>query len=132
MRSGANLILAITVAFVLQAGLCPALCFARGTEPASAQLEDASAPANMPCHDKSNPPSRGETRENCDRECSLVESVAFALPGTRTVPDAPAADLAVAFFSSIPPANAAPVGEFELAPAPPPRNLLLVKNSFLI
>ena len=132
VRSGANLILAITVAFVLQAGLCPALCFARGAEPASVQPENAGAPENMPCHDKSNAPSRGETREDCDRDCSRVDSVVFALSGTRTVLDAPAASLTVTIFSLIPLANAAPVGEFELAPAPPPRNLLLVKNSFLI
>ncbi len=132
VRSSANLILAITVAFVLQAGLCPALCFARGTEPASSQLENASAPVNMPCHDKNNAPSSGETREDCDRDCSRVDSVAFALSGTRTLLDAPAAALAVTFFDLVPPANAAPVGEFELALAPPPRNLLLVKNSFLI
>lgn len=86
----------------------------------------------MPCHDKNNAPSRGETREDCDRDCSRVDSVAFALSGTRTLLDAPAAALAVTFFDLVPPANAAPVGEFELALAPPPRNLLLVKNSFLI
>ena len=132
MRSSANLILAITVAFVLQAGLCPALCFARSAEPVSAQLEDVGAPERAPCHDKSNAPSRGETREDCDRDCSRVDSVAFALSGTGTVLDASAASLAVTFFSLIPPANAAPVSEFGLASAPPPRNLLLVKNSFLI
>ena len=132
MRSSANLILAITVAFVLQAGLCPALCFARSAEPVSAQLENAGAPDKAPCHDKSDAPSRGETQENCDTDCSRFDSVAFAPPGTRTVLDAPAAALAVTFFSLIPPANAAPVSEFELALAPPPRNLLLVKNSFLI
>ena len=132
VRSSANLILAITVAFVLQAGLCPALCFARSAEPISSQLENAGAPDKAPCHDTSNAPSRGETQEDCDRDCSRFDSVAYAPSGTRTVLDAPAAALSVAFFSLIPPANAAPASEFGLASAPPPRNLLLVKNSFLI
>ena len=132
VRSSANLILAITVAFVLQAGLCPALCFARSAAPVSSQLESAGAPEKSPCHDTGNAPSRGETQEDCDTDCSRFDSLAFAPSGTRTVLDAPAAALAVTIFSLIPPANAAPVGEFELAPAPPPRNLLLVKNSFLI
>ena len=132
MRSSANLILAITVAFVLQAGLCPALCFGRTAEPVSSQLENASAPEKAPCHDTSKAPSRGETQEDCDTDCSRFDSVALAPSGTRVVLDAPAAALSVAFFILIPPANAAPVSEFGLAPAPPPRNLLLVKNSFLI
>jgi hypothetical protein len=58
--------------------------------------------------------------------------MALAPSGTRTVLDAPAAAFAVTFLSLLPLANAIPVREFELAPAPPPRNLLLVKNSFLI
>jgi hypothetical protein len=132
VRSSANLILAITVAFVLQAGLCPALCIARSIEPASSQLEDAGAPEKTPCHDTSNAPSRGETREDCDRDCSRFDSVALAPSGTRADLDAPAAAFTVAFLSLLPLAEAVPVGQFELAPAPPPRNLLLVKNSFLI
>lgn len=132
MRSSANLILAITVAFVLQAGLCPVLCFARSVEPASSQLEHASAPENAPCHDTSNAPSRGETREDCDRDCSRFDGVALAPSGTHAGLDAPAAAFAVMSFRLLPPANAIPVGEFESAPTPPPRNLLLVKNSFLI
>ena len=38
MRSSANLIVAISVALILHAGLCPALCFARGAEAVSAEL----------------------------------------------------------------------------------------------
>jgi hypothetical protein len=132
VRSSANLISAITAVFILQAGLCPALCFARSDEPASSQLENASAPEKAPCHDTSNAPSRGDAREDCDGECSRFDSVALAPSGTRTVLDAPAAALTVTFFSLLPPANAVRVSEFELPPAPPPRDLLLVKNSFLI
>jgi hypothetical protein len=58
--------------------------------------------------------------------------VALASSDIRTVLDAPAAAFAVTYSGLLPPANAVPVSEFELAPAPPPRNLLLVKNSFLI
>jgi hypothetical protein len=124
--------LAITVAFVLQAGLCPALCFARSAELVSAQLENAGAPEKAPCHDTSKAPSRGETQEDCDTDCGRFNSAALAPSGTRTVLDAPPAAFAITFFSLISPASAAPVSDFELASAPPPRNLLLVKNSFLI
>jgi hypothetical protein len=124
--------LVITAAFVLQAGLCPALCFARSAEPASTQLADASVPEKAPCHDTGNTPSRGETREDCDSGCSRFDSVALAPSGTGTVLDAPAAAFAVTFLSLLPPANKAPVSRVELAPAPPLRNLLLVKNSFQI
>jgi hypothetical protein len=127
-----NLIAAITAAVVLQVGLCPALCFARSAEPASSHHGDAGAPEKAPCHDTSNAPSSGETPEDCDRDCSRFDSVALATSGTRAVLDAPAAAFVVTLFSLLPPANAVPVGEFELIPAPPPRNLLLVKNSFLI
>lgn len=132
MRSSANLILAITIVFVLQAGLCPVLCFARRGEAASSHLENASAPEKAPCHDTGNAPSSGETREDCDSDCSRFDSAAVALSEARTVLDAPAAAFAVAFSSPLPPANAVPVGGFESAPEPPPRNLLLVKNSFQI
>ena len=132
VRSILHFISVIAIVFVLHAGLCPALCFARSAEPISSQLENAGAPDKAPCHDTSNAPSRGETQEDCDRDCSRFDSVAYAPSGTRTVLDAPAAAFSVAFFSLIPPANAAPASEFGLAPAPPPRNLLLVKNSFLI
>ena len=129
MRSSANLILAIMVVFVLQAGLCPALCFARST---ASQLENANEPEKSPCHDTSEPSSRGETHEDCDMDCSRFDSVALVASGTRAVLDAPAAVLAVTLSSLISTANMAPVSEFELAPVPPPRNILLVKNSFLI
>jgi hypothetical protein len=132
VRSSVNLIAAITAAVVLQVGLCPALCFARSAEPASSHHGDAGAPEKAPCHDTSNAPSSGETPEDCDRDCSRFDSVALATSGTRAVLDAPAAAFVVTLFSLLPPANAVPVGEFELIPAPPPRNLLLVKNSFLI
>jgi hypothetical protein len=123
---------AITAAVVLQVGLCPALCFARSAEPASSQLEHAGAPEKAPCHETANTPPSGETSEDCDRDCSRFDSVALASSDIRTVLESPAAALVITLFSLLPPANAAPVGEFELAPAPPPRNLLLVKNSFLI
>jgi hypothetical protein len=132
VRSSANLIAAITAALVLQAGLCPALCFARSAELAPSQLKHASTPEKAPCHDTSNAPPSGETPEDCDGDCSRYDGVALATSGIRAVLDAPAAAFAVTFLSLLPPANAVPVGEFELAPAPPPRNLLLVKNSFLI
>jgi hypothetical protein len=64
--------------------------------------------------------------------CLPVLLVALATSGTRAALDAPAPVFAVTFLSLLPPANAVRVGEFELAPEPPPRNLLLVKNSFLI
>jgi hypothetical protein len=132
VRSSANLIAAITAAVVLQVGLCPALCFARSAEPASSHHEDAGAPEKAPCHETSNAPPSGETPEDCDRDCSRFDSAALAISGTRAVLDAPAAAFVVTLFSLLPQANAVPVSEFELAPAPPPRNLLLVKNSFLI
>jgi hypothetical protein len=132
VRSSANLISAIAAVVVLQAGLCPALCFARSAESAPSQLENASAPEKAPCHDTSNAPSSGETREDCDTDCSLFDSVALASSDIRTALEAPVAGFAVTLFSLTPLANAIPVSGFELALAPPPRNLLLVKNSFLI
>jgi len=108
------------------------LCFARSGEAASSHLENASAPEKAPCHDTGNAPSRGETRDDCDSDCSRFDSMAVALSDTRAALDAPAAAFAVAFISLLPPTNTAPVGGFELATAPPPRNLLLVKNSFQI
>jgi len=132
VRSIVNFISAITVVFVLQVGLCPALCFARSAQPASSQLEHASAPEKAPCHETSDAPASGDTPEGCDRDCSRFDSVALASSDVRTVLDAPAVAFVVTLSTLLPLANAVPVGEFELAPAPPPRNLLLVKNSFLI
>lgn len=132
MRSSANLILAISAAFVLQAGLCPALCSARSAEPTSSQLESPSPPEQAPCHGTSEAPSRGDSREDCAGDCSHFDSAALAVPGTCTVVDLPAAAFASRSSTPLPPANAVPAGDFELAPAPRPRNLLLVKNSFLI
>ena len=122
---------AITAALVLQAGLCPSLCFAQSAGPVASQQENASAPEKAPCHETSNAPTSGETPEGCEGDCSRFESLALATSDTRVVLDAPAAAFAVKLFNQLPPATAVPVGEFELV-RPPPRNLLLVKNSFLI
>jgi len=132
LSASAKLILAISVAVVLEAGLCPALCVARSAETASPQLEYAGMPDKVPCHGTREAPSRGESRDDCDRDCSRFDSVALVAPGTCTVVDSLAAVHAVTFFTPLPPVNAIPAGEFGPAPVPPPRNLLLVKNSFLI
>jgi hypothetical protein len=132
LRLSANLIAAITAALVLQAGLCPSLCFARSAGPVASQQENASVPEKAPCHETSNAPTSGEAPEGCEGDCSRFESVALATSDTRVVLDAPAAAFAVMLFSLLSPAQTIPVSEFKLAPAPPPRNLLLVKNSFLI
>ncbi len=131
VRSSANLLLAIGVVFVLQAGLCPVLCAARSAEPASAQ-QHASLPEKAPCHGNSETPSSGEPAKDCDQDCSNFDSAALALPGTCTVMDLLAAAFGVAFSTPLPPAHTVLVGGFEPTPLPPPRNLLLVKNSFLI
>jgi hypothetical protein len=46
--------------------------------------------------------------------------------------DVPPATFASGFFGLLPQAEVAAVSRFEPASEPPPRNLLLVKNSFLI
>jgi len=89
-------------------------------------------PEKVPCHGANEAPSQGDSQRDCDRDCSHSDSAALAASGTYTVADSLAAALAVTFFTTLPPANPVLVGAFELAPTPPPRNLLLVKNSFLI
>jgi hypothetical protein len=128
---------AIAVVFVLQAGLCPALCFARSAEPTfshmtSSQMEDASAPEEAPCHGASDAPPLDQARECCESGCSHFESVALAASADRVVLDAPAAAFSTALVGLLPRANTALARRYALASEPPPRNLLLVKNSFLI
>jgi len=130
-RRGASLILAIAAVFALQASLCSALCSARSVEPAPSQLDDASAPENAHCHHASNAPSRDETRPDGNADCCLFDRPVLAPPSVPTVFDAPETVLVVAFFR-LPPVHPARVDDLELALAPPPRDLLLVKNSFLI
>jgi hypothetical protein len=132
VRSIVNFGSAIVAVFVLQAGLCPALCFARSAEPTSSHLEDASAPEKAPCHAASDAPPRDQTRECCDTDCSHFDSVALVAFADRVVLDAPAAAFSTALVGLLPRASAALFRRYELAPEPPPRNLLLVKNSFLI
>jgi hypothetical protein len=132
VRSILNFIAAIAVVFVLHAGLCPALCLARDAEPTSSHLEDASTPEEAPCHGTSDAPPRDQTRECCGTDCSHFGSVALLASADRVVLDAPAAALSTAPVALLPRANAALFGRTELASEPPPRNLLLVKNSFLI
>ena len=132
VRSIVNFISAIAVVFVLHAGFCPALCLARSAEPTSSHLEDASAPKEAPCHATSEAPSRDQTRECCDTDCSHFDSVALVAFTDRVVLDAPAAAFSSALVALLPRANAVLLKRYELASEPPPRNLLLVKNSFLI
>jgi len=132
VRSIVKLSSAIAVVFVLQAGLCPALCFARSAEPASSQVEGASAPEKAPCHATSDAPPRDQTRECCESDCSHLGSVALAALADRVVLDAPAAAFSTALVALPPRANASFSRRTELASEPPPRNLLLAKNSFLI
>ena len=132
VRPIVNFISAIAIVFVLHAGLCPALCFARSTEPAPSHLEDASAPEEAPCHATSDAPPRDQNREGCDMDCSHFDSVALASFATRVVLDAPAAAFSTTLVGLLPRANATSFEPYELASEPPPRNLLLVKNSFQI
>lgn len=133
MRSSVNFISAIAVVFVLHAGLCPALCFARSTEPTPSHLEGAGALEKAPCHATSNTPSRGdETREDCDMNCSRFESVALAAFAPRVGLDAPTAAFSTVLLRLLPRTDVTSFKPYELALLPPPRNLLLVKNSFLI
>ncbi len=133
VRSIVHFSSAIAVVLVLHAGLCPALCFARSAEPTPSHLEDASAPEEAPCHATSDAPSHGdETREGCDMDCSRFESVALASFATRVGLDAPTAAFSTTLLELLPRANVTSFKPYELALEPPPRNLLLVKNSFLI
>jgi hypothetical protein len=132
VRSILNFISAIAVVFVLQTGFCPALCLAGSAEPSSSHLKDASAPEEAPCHDTGEAPSSDQTRECCDTDCSHFDSVALVASADRVILDAPAAAFASEPVELLPRANAALVRRCELASEPPPRNLLLVKNSFLI
>ena len=132
MRSILNFISAIAVVFVLHAGFCPALCLAGNAEPTSSHLEDASAPEEAPCHATGEAPSSDQTRECCDTDCSHFDSVALVAFADRVVLDTPAAAFSSGLLGLLPRVNAALVRRYELASEPPPRNLLLVKNSFLI
>ena len=132
VRSILHFISVIAVVFVLHAGLCPALCFARSAELAPSHLEDANAPEEAPCHATGDAPSRDQSREGCDADCSRFESVALASFATRVVLDAPMATFSTTLVGLLPRANAASFKPYELALEPPPRNLLLVKNSFQI
>jgi len=156
VRLSLNLLSVIAVALVLQVGLCPALCFARGAGSASAHGEDARAPEKAPCHATRNAPShatsnapshvasnapshvmnnipsRGETPDGCGMDCSRFGSTALASLATRVGPDALSAALPISFFGLLPRAHVATLNPCGLASEPPPRDLLLVKNSFLI
>ena len=132
MRSILNWISAIAIVFVLHVGLCPALCLAGSAEPTSAHLEDAGAPEEAPCHGTSDAPPPDQARECCESDCSHFESVALAASADRIVLDAPAAAFSTALVGLLPRANTALARRYALASEPPPRNLLLVKNSFLI
>jgi hypothetical protein len=123
---------AIAVVFVLQAGLCPALCFARSAEPTSSQVETGSAPEKAPCHATSDAPPSDQTRECCESDCSHLGSVVLVAFADRVVLDAPAAAFPTALVELPPRANVSLSRRTELASEPPPRSLLLVKNSFLI
>ena len=132
MRSIVNFVSAIAVVLVLYAGFCPALCAARSADPTFAHLEEASTPEAAHCHAASDAPSRGETQEDCDTDCSRFDSVAVSSFATRVGPDAPAAAFSTVPTDMLPRVNAAPFAPRGWASEPPPRNLLLVKNSFQI
>lgn len=131
MRSRASLVAAVAAAFVLQAVLCPALCLATSADPASSPQQHASAPEQPPCHQTSSEPAGGDARGGCDGDCSHLERAVLSDSAGRTVLDLPAVTFAVAEIALFAPIGAISAGGSEPAP-PPPRNLLLVKNSFLL
>jgi hypothetical protein len=65
-------------------------------------------------------------------DCNRLGSTALASLATRVGPDAPVAVVSAVFLGLPIRAAVAVVQLRETASEPPPRNLLLVKNSFLI
>lgn len=122
---------AVAAVFVLQAVLCPALCLAASADHASSAQEHASAPEQPPCHQTSSEPAGGEAQKGCDGDCSRFERAVLSDSAGRTVLDLPAVTFAVAEITPLAPVGAIRAGGSEPVP-PPPRNLLLVKNSFLL
>jgi hypothetical protein len=127
-----NFISAIAIVSVLYAGFCPALCAARSADPTVAHLNAASAPEEVPCHPSNNAPSRGDTDEDCDTDCSRFDVAAISSFTTRVGPEISATAFSAAPTGLLLGANAAPFAPRERVSGPPPRNLLLVKNSFQI
>ncbi len=132
MRSIVNFISAIAIVSVLYAGFCPALCAARSADPTFAHLNGASVPEEAPCHPSNNAPSRGDTDEDCDTDCTRFDAAAISSFATRVGSDISAAAFSAAPAGLLSRANAAPFAPRERVSGPPPRNLLLVKNSFQI
>ena len=131
MRSHASLIAAVAAAFLLQAVLCPAICIAASADHASSPQEHASAPQQPPCHETGSEPAGGDARGGCDGDCSQLERAVLSDSAGRTDLDLPAVTFAVAEIGLLAPVGAICAGGSEPAP-PPPRNLPLVKNSFLL
>ncbi len=131
MRSRAHLVAAVAAAFVLQAVLCPALCFAGSPGADAHSQEHAGAPEKAPCHETSDTPSSDGPREGCDGDCSRFERAVLTDSGARLALDSPAAAFAAVRLAPLAPIVAISVVGVEPLP-PPPRSLLLVKNSLLI
>ncbi len=131
MRSKASLIAAVAAAFVLQVVLCPALCLGASSDQTSSAQEHASAPEQPPCHQTSSEPAGGDAEKGCDGDCSRFERAVLSDSAGRTIPDLPAVTFAVAEIARFAPVGTIRASASEPVP-PPPRNLLLVKNSFLL
>jgi len=148
VRSSLHLLALLAVALIFQAGFCPAICLARSADSIAEPLQDAHASRQPSCHMGShapahaaNPassdwvaqiPSREATPDSCGMDCSRVRGVAAASQATSvdsTAPPAIVSSLDSGWLSRSQLGSTGPRGSTS---EPPPRNLLLVKNSFLI
>jgi len=160
VRSSLNRLALLAVALIFQTGFCPALCLARSAAPAAVPLQDAPAPQQASCHmarqvpadaahrassakgvSSANGassglvaqiPSRSATPDSCGMDCSQLRGFAAASAATSVDPVAsPAAvsNLDSGWLHRSQLASLIPRGS---PSEPPPRDLLLVKSSFLI
>jgi len=154
VKSSLNRLALLAVALIFQTGFCPALCLARSADPAAVPLQEAPAPQQASCHmgrhvpaDAAHRasfangvsselvaqlPSRSATPDSCGMDCSQLRGFAAASAATSVDPVAsPAAvsNLDSGWLHRSQLASLIPRGS---PSEPPPRDLLLVKSSFLI
>ena len=133
MRSRRRFIAALAALFILQGSICPAVCFDAPVQDSSdTQVAANHAAKTPPCHKSTDSPTQGSSEPaNEQAECShceapvLVASAAFDVESTEV-----AITPARIQFS----AGSSYTAVLANAPShdPPPRDLVLLKNSFLL
>jgi len=133
MRSRRRFITALAALFILQGTICPAVCFdAPAQQPSDTQVAENHPTTPPPCHKSSSTPANGSSEPGDEQaECShceapvLVASATFEFEST----DVAIAPTRIEFAPQL-----SYAAVYANAPShdPPPEDLVLLKNSFLL